>query len=111
VYSGPDIGTNFSLKAVTAEGAPRKIPDLVLTRGTRHVTFLPGGHELVYLRGEIQHKNLWAVNVDTGADRQLTQVAADFQVQDFDVSPEGQELILQRVQEHSNIVMLTRSQP
>jgi len=111
VYSGPDIGTNFSLKAVTAEGAPRKIPDLVLTRGTRHVTFLPGGHELVYLRGEIQHKNLWAVNVDTGADRQLTQVAADFQIQDFDVSPGGQEFILQRVQEHSNIVMLTRSQP
>ena len=56
VYSGPDIGTTFSVKAVTAEAAPYTIPALTLTRGARHLAFLPGGRALVLLRGDIQHK-------------------------------------------------------
>src|SRR5207247_4071734 len=57
VYSGPDIGATFSVKAVTAEAAAHPLPALTLTRGARHLTFLPGGRALVFLRGEIQHKN------------------------------------------------------
>src|SRR6202023_528116 len=51
VYSGPDIGTTFSVKAVTAEAAAHPLPTLTLTRGARHLTFLPGGRALVVLRG------------------------------------------------------------
>jgi Tol biopolymer transport system component len=58
VYSGPDIGTTFSVKAVTGEGATRPLPALTLTRGARHLVFLPGGRRLVFWRCEIQHKNL-----------------------------------------------------
>jgi hypothetical protein len=43
VYSGPDIGTTFSVKAATAEGAAYPLPALTLTRGTRHLAFRPGG--------------------------------------------------------------------
>jgi len=42
VDSGPDIGTTFSVKAVTAEGAAHPLPALTLTRGTRHLAFLSG---------------------------------------------------------------------
>ena len=87
VYSGPDIGTTFSLQAVTANGASRGLPDLALTRGARRLAFLPGGRELVVLRGDIQHKDLWAVNLETGAQRRLTNLAPDFDIRDFDVSP------------------------
>jgi len=59
VYSGPDIGTTFSVKAVTSEAVAHPLPALTLTRGARHLTFLPGGRALVFLRGEIQHKDLW----------------------------------------------------
>ena len=67
VYSGPDIGTTFSVKAVTAEAAPHSLPALTLTRGARHLAFLPGGRALVLLRGEIQHKDLWLIDLETGA--------------------------------------------
>jgi Tol biopolymer transport system component len=106
VYSGPDIGTTFSVKAVTAEGAERPLPALTLTRGARHLTFLPGGRALVFLRGEIQHKNLWLLDLETGAERQLTNVARDFNIRDFDISPDGREIVLERIQEHSNVTML-----
>ncbi len=106
VYSGPDIGTTFSVKAVTAEAAPHPLPPLTLTRGARHLAFLSGGRGLVLLRGEIQHKNLWLVNLDTGAGRQLTNLLPDFDIRDFDISPDGREVVLERVQDRSDVVLL-----
>lgn len=58
------------------------------------------------LRGEIQHKDLWLINLETGAERQLTQFAPDFDVRDFDISPDGREVVLERVQERSDVVLL-----
>ena len=111
VYSGPDIGTTFSVKAAAADSTPHPLPVLTLTRGARHMTFLPGGQSLVLLRGEIQHKNLWLINLETGAERQLTNLAPDFDIRDFDVSPDGREVVLERVQEHSDVVLLDLPRP
>jgi Tol biopolymer transport system component len=106
VYSGPDIGTTLSLKAVTAEGAPQPLPSLRLTRGARHLVFLPGGESLVVLRGDIQHKNLWLVNLETGTERQLTNLPSDFDIRDFDISADGRDVVLERMQERSDVVIL-----
>jgi Tol biopolymer transport system component len=106
VYSGADIGTTFPMKAVTADAAPHPLPALNLTRGARHLAFLPGGRELVLLRGEIQHKNLWLFNLETGTERQLTNFAPEFEIRDFDVSPDGREIVVERVQERSDVVLL-----
>jgi len=111
VYSGPDIGTTFSVKAVTAAAAAHPLPALTLTRGARHLTFLPGGRALVFLRGEIQHKDLWRIDLETGAERQLTNLAPDFDIRDFDISPNGREVVLERVQERSDVVLLDLPRP
>jgi Tol biopolymer transport system component len=111
VYSGPDIGTTFSVKAVTAEAATRTLPALTLTRGGRHLAFLPGGQTLVLLRGEIQHKNLWVIDLETGAQRQLTNLSPDFDLRDFDISPDGREVVLERVQERSDVILLDLPRP
>ena len=111
VYSGPDIGTTFSVKAVTAEAAPHPLPALTLTRGARHLAFLPGGRALLLLRGEIQHKDLWLIDLETGVQRQLTNLTPDFGIRDFDISPDGRELVLERVQERSDVVLLDLPRP
>jgi Tol biopolymer transport system component len=111
VYSGPDIGTTFSVKAATAEAAPRPLPALTLTRGARHIAFLPGGRALVLLRGEIAHKDLWLVDLETGAEQQLTNLPADFEVRDFDISPDGREVVFERVQDRSDLLLVDLSRP
>jgi Tol biopolymer transport system component len=111
VYSGPDIGTTFAVKAVTAEAAAHPFPSLTLTRGARHLTFLPGGRALVFLRGEIQHKNLWLIDLGTGAERQLTNLTPDFDIRDFDISPDGRDVVVERVQERSDVVLLDLPRP
>ena len=106
VYSGPDIGTTFSMKAVTPDAAPHPLPALTLTRGARHLAFLPGRRALVFLRGEIQHKDLWLIDLETGTERQLTNLTPEFDIRDFDISPDGREVVIERVQERSNVVLL-----
>jgi Tol biopolymer transport system component len=106
LYSGPDNGVEFMVKAATGEGAPYRFPPLTLTRGARRLAFLAGGRALVFLRGEIHHKNLGLLDLDSGAQRQLTDVAPDFDIQDFDISPEGDHAVLQRAQENSEVVLL-----
>jgi Tol biopolymer transport system component len=109
LYSGPDIGTRFSVKAINADASPHPLPVLDLTRGARHLAFMPDGTEIVVLRGEIRHKNLWAINLGSGSERQLTDFPADFDVEDFDLSADGNEVVLERVQEQSDIVLIDRS--
>ncbi|HXC47126.1 MAG TPA: hypothetical protein VNU20_02460 [Candidatus Sulfotelmatobacter sp.] len=111
VYSGPDIGTTFSVKGVTSEAAVQSLPALTLTRGARHLTFLPGGRALLFLEGDIQHKNLWRIDLETGAKRQLTNLAPDFDIRDFDISPDGREVVLERVQERSDVVLMDLPRP
>lgn len=111
VYSGPDIGSTFTLKAATTEGTQHQLPMLTMTRGARRVVFLPGGHTLVILRGEIQHKNLWLIDLETGAERQLTHLPPEFDIRDFDLSPDGREVVIERVQERSNLVVLDLQRP
>jgi Tol biopolymer transport system component len=108
IYSGPDIGTKFAVKAATAESADHPLPELLLTRGARHLALLPGGRKLVFLQGEIQHKNLWMVDLETGAMQQLTHMPADFDVRDFDLTVDGTEAILERAQARSDVVVIDR---
>ncbi|MGA9144683.1 MAG: LpqB family beta-propeller domain-containing protein [Candidatus Acidiferrales bacterium] len=109
--SGPEIGTAISIKAVSLEGAPYTLPPLTLGRGTRHLVFLAGGRSLLVLRGEIQHKNLWLIDLQTGGERQLTNFAPGFDVSDFDISPDGHEAVLERTQERSDIALLELPRP
>jgi Tol biopolymer transport system component len=106
VFSGPDIGTTLSVKAAKSNGSSLALPPLTLTRGTRHMTVLPDGRTLVALQGETQHMNLWLINLQTGAKQQLTDLPSDFKVRDFDVSPDGHEAVLERVQERSQVVLV-----
>jgi dipeptidyl aminopeptidase/acylaminoacyl peptidase len=70
------------------------------------MAWLPGGRGLVLLRGDVEHKNLWLVDVDTGAERQLTNMPAGFDIRDFDISADGREVVVERVQERSDVVLL-----
>jgi Tol biopolymer transport system component len=106
LYSGPDIGTTLLVKAVNSAATPHPWPPLQLTRGARHLALVPGGRSLVLLRGDIQHKNFWLIDLETGAERQLTNLPVGFDIRDFDISPDGHEIVLERVQDRSDVVML-----
>jgi serine/threonine protein kinase/Tol biopolymer transport system component len=109
VYSGSDVGMRFPLRASAPDGRPYGMASLILTRGARRVAFAPNSGSLVILRGEIAHKNFWLLNPQTGAERQLTDLPASIVIGDFDVSPDGTEIIFDRVQDSSSIALIERT--
>lgn len=104
VYSGADVGTTFALKAVTADGAPYPLRNLVLTRGARRVAFL-SDDALVIMKGDISHKDFWRVDLTTGHAQQLTLLRRGFTIGDFDVAADGKEIIFDRTREESDVVL------
>ena len=117
VYSGMDPGTTFPVKAIRPDGQRYPMPELMLSRGgalgvtqvgARRLRFLPGDGGMVVLRGDIQHKNLWARDLASGSWRELTRFGRDVVIGDFDVAPNGTALVLERVEEHSDIVVIDR---
>ena len=70
--------------------------------------FLPGGREFVILRGEIGHKDLWAIDLTSGAARQLTRFSREFNVRDFDISADGREAVLEQIHETADVVLIQR---
>jgi hypothetical protein len=96
----------FPVKAVTAEARVFPLPALTVTRGGRHLVLLGDGRKLVFLQGEMHHKDLWTIDLGTGYQRQLTHLPSDFEVRDFDVSPDGREIVLERLQERSDVALL-----
>ena len=108
VYSGADVGTTFPLRAAAADGRPYGLPNLMLTRGARRVAFLRSRGALVFLRGEIGHKDLWLLDLKSGVEQRLAQLPQDFVVRDFDVSADGTEIVLEREQENSHLALIER---
>ena len=106
VFSGPDVGSRFAVKAATADGANHSLPQLILSRGSRNIAVLSGGRGLTFLGGEIQHKNLWLLDPSTGVQHQLTNLGPEFNASGFDISADGHEVVLERTKESSQIVLL-----
>jgi Tol biopolymer transport system component len=108
IYSGADVATKFALKAVAADGSPYPLPELVLSRGARRVAFLGGDDALVTLKGDMSYKELWVRDLKTGRERQLTALGRGFTIGDFDISPDGRELLFDRSRDESDVVLIER---
>ena len=108
VFSGREVGTTFPIRTVSLDGQLQSLPDIKLSRGVRRIAFLPGENALVVLRGDMIHKNFWAIDLSTGAERRLTNFGPDFMIGDFDVSPDGREIVFDREQDDSDVVLIER---
>ena len=104
VYTGADVGTTFPVKAVGTDGASRELPKLILTRGARRLVF-SSEDVLIVLKGDISHKELWAIDLRSGRERQLTSLGGRFVIADFDISHDGREIVFDRTHEESDIVL------
>ena len=58
------------------------------------------------LKGDVWQKNFWSVDLITGLQRQLTNFSREFLINDFDVSPDGKEIIFSRLKENANIILI-----
>jgi Tol biopolymer transport system component len=106
VYSDADVGPGFALRAMNADGSAHTLHDITLSRGARRVSFVPGRHAIIVLLGEMRYGNFWLIDLDSGDRRQLTNFDRAFSIRDFDVSPDGSEIVFDRRQDNSDIALI-----
>ena len=106
LYAVPLQGAGYAVKAVTPEKQPHPLPELWILRGGDRYRFLPGGRQVVALFGEYLHQNFWIVDLETGQRRQLTNLKPGYSIGSFDVSPDGRQILFDRVRQNSDIVLI-----
>jgi Tol biopolymer transport system component len=105
LYSEPVQGSENEIKAVTPDKQPHPMHELSIPRGDRY-RFMPGGKQVVGLFGRYPHQNFWIVDLTTGQRRQLTNLKSGDSIGSFDVSPDGRQILFDRVRQNSDIVLI-----
>ncbi|MGH7651495.1 MAG: DNA-binding protein, partial [Gemmatimonadaceae bacterium] len=106
LYSGTPRARSVPLKAVTPDGKSFPLPPLVVDRVGDSYRFLPDGKALVLKQGGFRRQDFWLVDLSTGKRRQLTKLAPGESLQRFDVSPDGKQIVFERVRENSDVVLI-----
>jgi Tol biopolymer transport system component len=94
------------LRAVRPDGTAVELPQINLRPGGQRYRFLPGGEGLVYMQGQLESQDFWLLNVATGATRRLTQLGENGEVHAFDLTPDGEQIVFDRVRDSSDIVLI-----
>jgi len=106
LYSGTPRGRSVPLQAVTPDRRPVSLPPLLVDRVGDSYRFLPGGKQLVVKLGGFRRQDFWLFDVATWQRRRLTQLRPGESLRRFDVSPDGQHLVFERVRENSDVVLI-----
>ena len=108
LYFGADVGTSFPVRAAAADGRPYAMPALILPRGSR-VAFARDPQKLFVLRVDPSQATLVQVDLLSGLQRTIYQLPSDFIARDFDIAPNGREIILDRVEDNSDVALIERA--
>lgn len=99
------------LLAVNPDGKPVELPEIEVFRAGERTRFLPDGTGLVYMRGFGLTQDFWLLDLTTMENRQLTQLDSTTTMRTFDITPDGQRIVFDRLSEDSDIVLIELSEP
>ena len=104
VYGGPTVGGLVPLLGVRPNGTRVALPDLHAGLRGGH-RFLPNGTGLVYLPRS-QSRDFWRLDFATKETHQLTRLSEHGGISAFDITPDGKEIVFDRLRDNSDIVLI-----
>jgi len=108
VYAGVQVNVNTRLLAIRPDGESVELPKIEVFRSGERVRFLPDGSGLVYMLGRGPSQDFWLLDLATMASRQLTELDPTATMRTFDITPDGRQIVFDRLSLDSDIVLIER---
>jgi Tol biopolymer transport system component len=102
VYAGVLVGGHVPILAIRPDGTKVDLPDVQALLGGSY-RFLRDGTGLVYLT---QPQDFWLLNFSTKTTRQLTRFSNHGTLRNFDVTPDGKQIVFDRARDNSDVVLI-----
>jgi Tol biopolymer transport system component len=106
VYTGANVGLTAPLLAVRPDGTRVDLPPIAVRREGQRARFLPDGKGLVYMQGMQRSQNFWLLDLTTRQTRALTQLNSAGAMLTFDITPDGKQIVFDRLKANSDIVLI-----
>jgi Tol biopolymer transport system component len=82
------------------------LPDIIVQKGGERVRFLPDGKSLIYMHGETLSQDFFLLDLATKKTRQLTRLNNRASIRTFDITPDGRQIVFDRLRDNSDIVLI-----
>ena len=106
VYSGLNVATTARLLAVNADGTRVQLPPIEVRREGERARFTPDGNALIYMQGLLPAQDFWLLDLTTRKTRRLTRLNNSAAMRTFDVTPDGSQIVFDRLRDNSDIVLI-----
>jgi len=107
-YDGNVGGATFPLRSISSSRGAMPMPNISYRGDWQGYRFMPDGKDIVVLQGQFRAMDFWLLNLETGAKRRLTNLKPGYSIRNLDISPDGKEILFDRLQENSDITLINR---
>jgi len=106
VYIGAVVGAHGPLLGMQPDGVPVKLPEIAVYTNGERARFLPDGKRLVYMEGVTRSQDFSVLDLTTMKMRALTRLDNRGETRTFDITPDGKQIVFDRLRDHSDIVLI-----
>jgi Tol biopolymer transport system component len=109
-FAGLNVFTLAPLLAVRPDGTFVKMPEIRTQRDGERMRFTPDGQSLIFMRAAeaTPWQDFWLLDLKTMNTRRLTRLTDRATMRTFDVTPDGKQIVFDRLRENSAVILIDR---